>query len=270
MRASFVDGLDAFAAAIADGARIAIPPDYSGPAMAATWALIRRGARGLQLIAVPQSGLQADLLIGAGCVASIEAAGVNLGEYGPAPRFTDAVQRGRLVMRDSTCPAIHAGLQAAEKGIPFMPLRGILGSDLLKVRPDWKVIANPYGKDDPIVLLPAIVPDIALFHAPYADPAGNVWVGTCRELVLMAHAAKQTFVTVDAIREGDLLADPVLAAGTLPGLYVHRLCVAPDGAQALGSRRAASAAGALADYCSEARTQAGFDAWLRGQLERAA
>ena len=50
-----------------------------------------------------------------------------------------------------------------------MPLRGILGSDLVRHRPDWQVIDNPFGRDDPIVLVPAIRPDIALFHAAMAD-----------------------------------------------------------------------------------------------------
>ena len=58
-----------------------------------------------------------------------------------------------MAIRESTCPAIHAALQAAEKGVPFMPLRGLIGSDLLKVRPDWQVIDNPLadGGGDPIV-----------------------------------------------------------------------------------------------------------------------
>jgi glutaconate CoA-transferase subunit A len=43
------------------------------------------------------------------------------------------------VVRDATCPAVHTALQATEKGVPFMPLRGVLGSDLLKSRQDWKV-----------------------------------------------------------------------------------------------------------------------------------
>ena len=46
-------------------------------------------------------------------------------------------------MRDATCPAIHAGMVAAEKGVPFLPIRGILGTDVLRYRPDWRVIDNP-------------------------------------------------------------------------------------------------------------------------------
>jgi glutaconate CoA-transferase subunit A len=56
---------------ITDGCVLAVPREASGVAMAATRALIRRAVRGLQLIALPTSSLQADLLIGAGCVNTI-------------------------------------------------------------------------------------------------------------------------------------------------------------------------------------------------------
>ena len=174
--------------------------------MAATRALIRRGVKRLHLVTLPTSTLQADLLIGAGCVATLETSAVSLGEFGPAPRFNAAILAGAIRMNDATCPALHAQFQAAEKGVPFMPLRGLIGSDVLKHRPDWKVVDNPFGKDDPIVLLPALRPDVALFHAPMADRAGNVWIGTQRELFAMAHAAAKTVVTVEKIHDGDLLA----------------------------------------------------------------
>ena len=251
---------------IVDGASLAVPPDYSGVALAATRALLQRGVRDLHLIPVPQAGLQADVLIGAGAVGTLETAGINLGEFGLAPRFTAAVEAGALTMRDATCPAIHAGLQAAEKGIPFMPLRGILGSDLLRVRPDWRVIDNPYGEHDPIVLIPAIRPQVALFHARMADREGNVWVGVRRELLLMAHAAAATCVTVEQIVDGNLLEDPALAAGTIPALYVSRIALAPGGMRPLGFGEEPSDEVALAAYAKAARSAEGFRQWLAGWL----
>src|SRR6185295_16366036 len=177
-------------APIADGCVLAVPRESSGVPMAATRALIRRGVRRLHLIALPTSTLQADLMIGAGLVETLETSAVSLGEFGLAPRFTAAILAGSIRMKDATCPALHAAFQAAEKGVPFMPLRGVLGSDVLKRRPDWQVIDNPFGNGDPILLLPAIRPDVALFHAPMADRDGNVWIGRQRELVTMAHAAE--------------------------------------------------------------------------------
>jgi glutaconate CoA-transferase subunit A len=101
-------------AAIPQGGLIAIPPDYSGVSMAATRALVAANRSGLRLLAVPTSGIQADVLIGAGLVAELEAAAVTLGEHGLAPRFSAAIKSGAIKMRDTTCPAVHAALQATE------------------------------------------------------------------------------------------------------------------------------------------------------------
>jgi glutaconate CoA-transferase, subunit A len=255
--------LEALAALIPDGAHVAIPPDYSGVSMAATRALIRRQVRGLRLLAVPTTGFQADLLVGAGSANEIEAAGVALGEAGLAPRFSAAARAGSLAIKETTCPAIHAGLQAAEKGIPFMALRGILGSDLPKRRPDWRCIDNPFAEADPILLLPALTPEYALFHAPKADRGGNVWIGRRRELVTMAHAAKKTLVTVEEIVEEDLLANEASAAGTLSSLYVTAIAEAPRGAWPLGLAEHYVADGAhLAAYAAAARSEQGFRDYL--------
>jgi glutaconate CoA-transferase subunit A len=259
--------LAALAAAIPDGALVAVPPDYSFVAMAASRALIQRGARGLNLLAVPQSGIQADLLIGAGCVGSIECAAVTLGEHGPAPCFTRAVLAGRIAIRDSTCPAIHAALQAREKGLPFLPIRGILGSDLLAARPDWRVIDNPFPPHDPLVLLPALEPDVALFHAPFADRRGNVWIGRRRELATMAHAARRTLVTVEEVRDFDLMADETLSAGALPALYVGAIAVAKAGAWPLGlDGYYEPDEPELQRYAAHAATEAGFARYLAETL----
>jgi glutaconate CoA-transferase subunit A len=255
--------LDDALASITDGCLLAIPRESSGVAMAATRALIRRGVKNLALIALPTTSLQADLLIGAGCVESIETSAVSLGEFGPAPRFTAAVLAGAVRMKDATCPALHAGFQAAEKGVPFMPLRGLIGTDVLKHRPDWKTVDNPFANNDPIVLLPAIEPDVALFHAPMADREGNIWIGRQRELVTMAHAAEKTVVTVEKIHDGNLLEDGTLAAGTLPGFYVESVAVAERGAWPLPLPEHYSWDGEhLAEYARLAATEDGFRKYL--------
>jgi glutaconate CoA-transferase, subunit A len=248
---------------IGDGCVLAVAREGSGVAMAATRALIRRGVKRLTLIALPTSSLQADLLIGAGCIETLETSAVSLGELGPAPRFTAAVTAGTIRMRDTTCPALHAAFQASEKGVPFMPLRGLIGSDLLAHREDWRTIDNPFGDDDPIVLLPAIKPDVALFHAALADQDGNVWIGRDRELATMAHAAARTIVTVEKLHDGSLFDDPVLAAGTLGGFYVDAVAVAPKGAWPLGlADHYRPDTAHIADYARLAATADGFAAYL--------
>jgi glutaconate CoA-transferase subunit A len=271
MSEHLMSNLDALAAAIPDGAKLAIPADYSGPAMAATRALIRRRARHLHLVCVPVGGLQTELLIGAGAIDTLETSAVTLGEFGPAPRFVDAVRRGMIVLKDATCPAIHAGLQAAEKGLPFMPLRGILGSDLLARRADWKVIENPFAAGDRIVALAAIRPDVALFHAPLADRQGNVFIGRHRELMTMAHASKQCFVTVEEVSETSLFEDERLAAGVIPALYVSGVALARAGSWPLGLwGRYGEDEAFLRRYARLAKTDEGFAEFLAGWLEEPA
>src|SRR5258708_20777710 len=187
----------------------------------------RGGMKRLRLVPLPTASLQADLLIGAGCVEEIETSAVSFGDLGPAPRFTGSGSDGSVRIKDATCPALHAALQASEKAVPFMPLRGIIGSDVLAHRPDWKVIDNPFGESDPIVLLPAIRPDVALFHAPMADAAGNIWVGRRRELFTLAHAAAKTIATVEELFEGNLLEDAMRSGSTIPAFYVEAVDVAP-------------------------------------------
>jgi len=256
--------IDALAALVPDGAQLALPPDDSLAPCALVRALVRRSPRNLRLVGVPTSGYAADLLIGAGCVASIETAAVTLGEAGTGPRFAAAVKAGALRVLDATCPAIHTGLQAGEKGVPFMPLRGVLGSDVLAHRPDWRVIANPFAADDdPILLLPAIRPDFALFHAACADEAGNVWVGRRRELATMAHASHASLVTVERIVPGNMLHDERLAPGVIGAVYIEAIAVAARGAWPAGLLDEYPADSAhIAAYAKLARSEAGFAEYL--------
>jgi glutaconate CoA-transferase subunit A len=256
-------------APIEDGCLLVVPREVSGVPMEATRALIRRGVKRLHLVALPTSSLQADLLIGAGCIETLETSAVSLGEFGPAPRFSAAITKGTIRMKDATCPALHAALQAAEKGVPFMPLRGLIGSDVLKYRDDWKVADNPFASDDPIVLLPAIKPDVALIHAPLADRAGNVWIGRQRELMTMAHAAQITIATVEKVQDADLLDDPMTAAGTLPGFYVENITLAERGAWPLGLPDFYSLDAAhLAEYARLAASEDGFNEYLQRYVHK--
>ena len=260
---SFLADADAIAAEIPDGSLLGLPPDYSMPAMAVVHALIRRGAKGLKLLGVPVLGLSADMLIGAGCVAEVESSAVSLGEAGLAPRFTEAAERGEIRVTDATCPAIHSALQATEKGVPFMPLRGVIGSDLVSSRSDWKVIENPIQEKDPILIVPAISPDVALFHARWTDEAGNVWIGRRKELATIAHASRRCFVTYEEQKPGDMLEDELLAPGVLTSVYVSGVAQAKRGAWPLAVPGAYGIDDAhFALYAKAAKTKEGFQRYL--------
>ncbi|WP_203560949.1 CoA transferase subunit A [Jiella pacifica] len=260
------------AEAVQPGMCIALPVDYAGVSMAMTRPLIEHGADRLHLVCVPTGGLQVDMLIGAGLVARVETSAVSLGEAGGAPRFNDAVKSARIEICDATCPAIHAGLLASQKGVPFVPIRGLIGTDVLANRGDWRVIDNPFeAAGDPIVLVPAIHPDVAIFHAPMADRDGNVWIGRRRELAAMAYASRTTLVTVERIVERSLLADETTAAGTLPGIYVSDVAVAERGAWPYGLwGEYETDTAELKRYAAAARSAEGFADYMSGDLREAA
>lgn len=261
----YLKDVDELASRVPDGALVALPPEYSFVPMELVRSIIRRDAKNLSILTVPINGLAADMLIGAGAVARVECAAVSLGEAGPAPRFSKAVEQGTIQIVDSTCPAVHTALQATEKGVPFMPLCGIIGSDVLANRDDWKVVDDPLGQGNGrIVLIPAISPDIAIIHSPLADRDGNVWIGRRRELVTIAHASKTVLVTVEEIQDESLLANEKTAAGVLPGFYVSALTEAKFGAKPLGLvEHYAPDHDEIASYARAARDDDAFAAYLQ-------
>ena len=142
-------------------------------------------------------------------------------------------------------------------------MRGLLGTDVLANRTDWKVIDNPFTPGDSIVALPAIRPDVALFHAALADRYGNVFIRREREVLLMAQAARQTLVTVEEITDDNLLEDEARAGAVLPAIYVTRVAVAKRGAWPLGLLdRYPADETALTRYVSMARTREGFASFV--------
>lgn len=250
------------AAQIPDGASIALAKEPMSP-MALAHALIRRNAKDLTLITVPTAAIIADVLIGAGCVADVETSGISLGEFGPAGRFVDAVKTGRIVLRDSTCPAVYAALQASEKGQPFVPIRGLIGSDLLASRSDLKEITNPFAPNDTLVVLPALRPDFALIHAELCDADGNLYIGGRHELKSMAHASTQVIATAERMIEGSLLDDPLRAPNCINAMYVAGLSVVEGGAWPTAVPRGAELDRThLTLYAQASRSAEGFAQYL--------
>lgn len=260
--------LTELAASIPDGATLATPFEASHTAMAATWALIARGARRLHLVCVPVGGMQADVLIGAGALGTLESSAVTMGEMGAAHRFVQAVREGSLRLIDATCPAVYAALEAGQKGIPFIPLRGLIGSDLLTQRADWTVIDDPFTPGERVAVLRAIRPDVALFHAECADREGNVFIGRSRALMTIAQASQRCLVTVERIVEGRLLDDEARGGAVLPSIYVTGIAHAPRGAWPLWTTEQPDGdEPEQLRYQHAAATADGFERYLAKQLD---
>lgn len=263
--------LEALAALLPDGASVTVHKgDEPDVPMALAKALVRRGARRLHLITLPTaafaaSGMVVDMLIGAGCVASVETSGISLHELGAAPRFCKAVKAGTLKVLDATCPAVYAGLNAGAKGQPFAPLRGLIGSDLMRHRSDYRVIDNPYLPGDRIAVVPAINADVAILHASMADAEGNVWIGRDRDRLLAAHAANTVLVTVDQQVPGSFFDDDRLSAGLIPATYITALAVVPGGCWPMALDGSVDLA-AVRRYQQAALSDDGFAAWLQAEV----
>ncbi|MDE0056700.1 MAG: hypothetical protein OXI22_04765 [Defluviicoccus sp.] len=155
--------------------------------------------------------------------------------------------------------------------MPFVALRGIIGSDILAHRDDWRVMQNPFASgEDPVVVLPAVRPDIALIHARLRDSHGNLWVGNAREAIVLAHAARRTLATFEARYDGNLLDDEAMAGGTIAPVYVEAASHAPRGACPLALPGAYAAdRDCLAEYAAAAASEDGFAAWLARHVTRA-
>jgi glutaconate CoA-transferase subunit A len=120
-------------------------------------------------------------------------------------------------------------LQAGVMNVPFVPVRGLLHTDYMKVRPDFLEVKNPYDPAEPIAVVPAVAPDVAVFHGFAGDRFGNVTTAGSLDAKLIAQASRRVIATVEEIADGDLAAEPHTGA-LVPGIHVTAVVHAPRGA----------------------------------------
>ena len=196
---------------------------------AAVKEIIRQKKENLYLIG-REKGIDFDVLIGAGIASKVSAAYIGLEEFGLALNFRKKVEAGELEFLEHTCGSVIAGFRAGAMGIPFIPIKGLYGSDLLKVREDFKEINCPITGEK-LVAVPAINPDIAIIHAQEADEFGNIRIrGTRFEDELMVKSANTAIVTVEKIIPNEEIRNnPELT--TIPYFYVDAVVEIPNGAK---------------------------------------
>ena len=247
--------------AIPDGAVVGI--GRLAP-MALVRELLRRGARDLHLVSAPTGGMAEELLIAGGAVRSLETSGVDLSEHGMAPAFTRAAQDGTVRVIDSSCPVMLMALQAGASGVSFTPVPGVIGSDILPARGDWKLVEDPFGDGNQVVLVPALAPDHVIVHGLRADGSGNVVTTIEFDDRLLVQAGRFVVATVEEISP-DATAALAPDEQIIPGAYLDLLVKAPGGSLPVGCHgRWADDAEAFRSYlvaAREART-------LKAHLER--
>lgn len=190
---------------IEDGMTVAIG---SPTPMALVHQIIRRGLKDLTVVDV---GLSLDMLIAAGCVRKVVSYYAGGGFGVPvAPAFRRAAERGEIEVWECEEGILTSGLQAAAQGLPFLPWRGGVGTSLPEVNPDLKVFTDPI-RDETLLAVPPIKPDVALLHAAVSDAYGNVqhvggpgWID-----LFMQRAADHTVVQVEkVVANEDIRKDP--------------------------------------------------------------
>ncbi len=191
---------------IGDGASVAVGGAVlSRKPMAAVRALAQAGRRDLELITFAGS-LEVELLLEAGALRAVRSSYVGLGSHGMAPRFAAAVSARSVEDSEESEWMLLGGLRAAASGLPFLPTRAALGSDLVAER-GLREVTDPYTGER-FLAVPALVPDVALVHAWRSDAEGNIqsrWPPDHLWDVdlLMARAARTVIVTVEQVVDAE-------------------------------------------------------------------
>ncbi len=216
-------------ALITDGATVAVGGNtFHRSPSAALHELVRQGKTDLRVVKTA-GAYDVDLLAGAGCINRAAVGYVGFEAlYGFAPHFRHAVEEGSVVVEEYGCYAVATALRAAIQGVPFLPVAGIFGSDIVPIL-EWKTVRDPYTGEE-LIAVPRLVPDWAIIHAERADPEGNAFIsGSLFEDLLMANAAAGVIVTAEELVTSDAFrADGQQA--TIPGFLVEAVVHVPRGA----------------------------------------
>ncbi len=207
--------------------------------------IIRQNRRDLHLVMHSQ-GQALDLLVGAGCASRLELAFGGVGRFAPtAIRFRKAVQNGEVKVEDYSNFHMALRFLAGALSLPFMATRSGFATDVLAkwgfgpemrgkgMIPKHKMvqITDPFSADaEPVLLLPALTPDVALVHAQYVGEDGTVRIKGLTFLDLeQARAASRVIVTCEEIVPVSCLrVDP--DQNSLPSFLVDAVVLAPYGA----------------------------------------
>jgi glutaconate CoA-transferase, subunit A len=217
-------------AAVADGTHLALTGfSISRNAIAACSELIRAGRRHLTLTQVT-GGMDTDLLVGAGCVDRLIYSGGSVDRFGPLHAVNRAIGAGLAAEEYSTL-SLTLRLHAGSLGLPFLPTRSLIGSQLLDplvAGGGARMIEDPFT-GTPVLAVPALRPDAAVVHADVCDERGNaVITGPLWSIRETALAAATVIVTAERLVPPGTI-DP--SHVTIPGSVVSAVAEVPGGAR---------------------------------------
>jgi glutaconate CoA-transferase subunit A len=221
---------DAIDELVPDGASVAMGLQLEQMIpFAAGHELIRQKKRGLTLIG-PISDILFDQLIGAGCVEQVIAAWVGNVMMGSAYNFRRAVEQDDVKVFNMTNFTVALALQAGAMGVPFMPTRTALGSDVPKGNHFFYQIFSPFEPKETLWAVRALTPDVTIVHVQRADSEGNAhcW-GNFGVMIEGIRAAKKVIVVAEEVVEPEVIAsDPNRTV--IPGFLVNAVVECAYGA----------------------------------------
>lgn len=196
--------------------------------MAILRAMVRRGVRDLRVVGSAH-GIDIDMLCGAGAVSWTSESYVGFEQdFGIAPNYRRACERGEIKVDDSCCYTVVQQLRAAVLGLPFMPMRSARGTSFPALHPEYKTMTCPYTGEE-LLLVPQLAPDVAILHAQYGDAQGNLRIEGPPVLdLLFAKASRLVIASVEEIVPTERLVE--LGGITIPYFYVAALAEVPMGA----------------------------------------
>lgn len=146
-----------------------------------------------------QGVLELDLWLAAGLVKKLDITYIGLEVYGIPPSLRRAVESGQV----ESCvewsnASITWRMKAAAMGVPFLPARSMLGTDMLKYSAA-KVVEDPFTGIK-VALVPALILDVALIHVQRADMHGNCQIEGITGFALeMSRACKRLVISAEEI-----------------------------------------------------------------------
>ena len=279
---------EAVARWVPDGAHISIGGfTCNRNPMAAVYEIIRQRKKNLHLYA-HSNGQGVDELVGAGCVARIEIAYAGTGRFAPTCiRFRKAVEKRSILFEDYSNYQMTLRFMAGAMGVPFLPTRSSLGTDIIhrwgfskELRqadpqlPDDKLVVmeNPFGAwadTERVVLVPAIRPDVTLIHVQQAAADGTARIaGLTFADVEQAKAARHVVLTCEEIVGPDALRSHP-EHNQIPAIIVDAVVAVPHGAYPTACYRCYDYDPVfLSDYRTAAMDDARFGAYLEQWVYR--
>ncbi|MBI2758296.1 MAG: CoA transferase subunit A [Chloroflexi bacterium] len=167
-----------------------------------------------------------DQMAAAGCARKVIFSYMGNPGVGSLRIVRSAIEQGKLEWEEYSHFGMITRLQAGASGLPFLPMNQTAVSDLEKVNPNIKRIADPFGGKD-VIVVPALNPDVAIVHVQRADANGNshLW-GIIGEQKEAAFAAKKVIVTAEEIVDESVIrSDPNRTL--IPSVVVDAVCEVP-------------------------------------------